>query len=228
MIASVLAVLTGIAGTLVYSGQTVSWRQQVESGELANAEAIAKSALAYARNNQGNYPASLAALLRNGLIALNNTRSPFGGVQTPRDVFRLNVELQTLQRFQHLDRHFPGYFTPIVQVLGATLAQEIDTYSDYQYFGSGLTLPASQNADAKLPEEIIIVTSRNAIMRRQLTVAFADGRAIYLDQEEAEFALLTSNEARVAMGFSAIRPPQAIERAQKLKQTPSAPPPPRN
>jgi hypothetical protein len=144
--------------------------------------------------------------------------SPFGSLIKPQDMPRLRMELVTLQQFNRAG------LQAAEQALTNVFAQEIAGLGDYQYFGAGLTLP-NDGADPKatLPEEIILACSRGAIMRTNLTVAFADGRAIFLDQGMAESALLASNNAREALGFDAIRPPEVIRRAQQYKTAPSAP-----
>jgi hypothetical protein len=216
--ASIVAIVSGIAGPLVFSWQSMIWHQQVEHRELGNAESIAKGATAYARRHDGQYPDALVTLLCTGDVPLENMNSPFGSMIRPQDMQRLRMELVTLQQFNRAGLQAPE------QALTAVFAQEINKLGDYQYFGTGLTLPnGGADPKATLPEEIILASSRNAIMRTNLTVAFADGRATFLDQGDAEAALTRSNNARTSLGFDIIRPPEVIQRAQKYKNAPSAP-----
>jgi hypothetical protein len=216
--ASIIALVTGIAGPLVFAWQSMLWHQKVENRELSNVESVAKGATAYARRHDGDYPDSLVTLLRSGDVPLENMNSPFGSLIKPQDMQRLQAELVMLRQF-HLAR-----IKPVEQALTAVFTQEIDTLGDYQYFGAGLVLPhAGKDPKETLPEEIILATSRNAIMRTNLSVAYADGKGEFLDQGMAESALAKSNQARESLGFNPIRPPEVIQRAQKYKTAPSAP-----
>jgi hypothetical protein len=144
--------------------------------------------------------------------------SPFGSLIKPQDMERLQAELVMLRLFHR------AKIEPVEQTLNAVFTQEIDTLGDYQYLGAGLVLRnGGKDPKETLPEEIILASSRNAIMRTNLSVAYADGKAEFLDQGMAESALAKSNQARESLGFDPVRPPEVIQRAQKYKTAPSDP-----
>jgi hypothetical protein len=198
------------------------FRKARETRELANVAAISKGAVQYARNHGGEFPDSLSTMLLDGELKLQDLGSSYGSSQQPADVQRLTAELTILQMLQQIPDGLPVDRDVLIGPLDMVFGQDVDEKSDYQYFGAGLRLPDTRPA-AALPEEIILATSRFAISGSQMTVAYADGSATFLDLANAESALIASNAARTANGFDAVRPPDVVQRAQKYKQAPSGP-----
>jgi hypothetical protein len=219
VIASIFGLLIGIAGTGVFVRQTILWHAAVEEREFQNVHTIAQEALKYARSHDGNYPPHLLDLLRTKQITLQTIRTPLGSDLRPIHMQLMTMQLNMLDNFDRIESQSDAALAIAKFQTTALLTLEIDSRADYQYFGAGLKLPSLTKS---LPEEIILVTSKNAIKGKQLSIGYVNGEAEFLFREAAETALRQSNDARQSEGFPPIRPPGVIHRAQKQERQDSA------
>jgi hypothetical protein len=203
MVASVLALLMGIAGSAIFAWQSKHWHMAMEQRELGNVAAIATAARRYAQHNGGVYP-ELPVLMERGGVKADQFHSPFGSEES-------------LKKRKELS---PGDF-----------ATWYAKHSDYLYFGGDLRLappptaatesstgPATRPGMEELPAEIIVTCSEDAIMRTSLSVGFADGHGAFLDLSEAKAALAASNEARRKLGLPEVRNPDSVRKAEELER----------
>jgi hypothetical protein len=72
-----------------------------------------------------------------------------------------------------------------------------------------MTAPAGTHAE--LFSQVVVVARWDPIERKSLTLAYADGRAEFLDEADALRAWAASNKARQALGFHAVEEPKAFE-----------------
>ena len=201
--ASLIAILTGLAGTAIYAKQAAIWRTSSSEHELANVGAIASAAQRYATEHAGVYPADLAILLEQKYIAPETLLSPLLATKPLTD------DLAALR----------AKSTP------AELLALVDAHSDYTYVGGDLKLPpppapagtqptgTTLPSAATLPKEIIVAYAKYTIMGTNLAIAFADGTTSFNSREEVESVLLAANKARASLGLPALAEPDTIRNA---------------
>jgi hypothetical protein len=186
----VLAIVTGFAGPLVFAGQTLTYRKAAEGHELGNVAAIANAAREYAVAHDGVYPADLAMMLKDGMIAPAILHSPYAA--TPlADVAEL------------------GKLT-----VADDVAKYVEAHSDYQYFGGDLRLKKEMDQDTF--GKIVVATAREPIMRINIAVGFADGSSEFTSLDEAEEVVKGANAARTKLGFGAMEPPGSVSKAEQV------------
>ncbi len=155
--------------------------------------AIANAAREYAVKHGGTYPLDLGVLLEEKWIAPKDLHSPYAG--TPI------AERTAMGPQDHSRGDFLKY---------------VDEHSDYQYFGGDLSgakilsamsewkqgpqIASTQDEDAF--QKIIVASGKDPIMRVHIAVGFADGRADFVDLEEAEKVVATANDGRARLGFA--------------------------
>jgi hypothetical protein len=220
--ASLAAILLGFAGTLFFMFHGLHFRKERETRELDRVAMIVKRATRYAHDHGGAFPDSLSQMLLDRYLTLEDVRSSYATLQKPSDRERLQAELAALQAFEPIEKILPNSRAILVGPLRVAFDKDVEQNSDYQYFGAGLAI-SPKGPKPELPQEIIIAASRYAISGSEMTVGFANGTAEFLNLGNAESALRESNEARTALGFEPIRPPELIQHAQKYKTAPSAP-----
>lgn len=185
-VASVLAIVLGMAGTLAYTWQAVQSRQARETLELDHVQAVAKAAAAYAGTHEGAYPADLLVLLEDGQLNPQALQSPFG-------------------RRDPLFNDFPPTHAGVPR---QDLLKSIETASDYLYLGNDLkTVPQDIAGD------LLVAVSTNTVMRVNLAVACADGKSRFIRLEEVPGVVAACNAAREKMGLGQLRPPAIIQAA---------------
>ncbi|MGN6368508.1 MAG: hypothetical protein ACTHN5_09625 [Phycisphaerae bacterium] len=187
--ACILAILTGFAGPLVYTKQTLDFKGATEAGELAHITAIDKAARQYADAHDGNYAPDLATLLDANLLSTDILHSPY--------------EAGT-------------YAWPTTLPAHDALEKLITDHADYQYFGAGLKTVDPKNPQAQSEfDHIIIVAKRYPIARKEISIAFGDGHADFVTGDDWELLWTRSNDARRSLGFPEVRRPSTSEPAPK-------------
>lgn len=185
--ASVLAILLGLAGSMLYTKQSVDLRGVREQRELQNVRSIAVAARKFAEEKGGAYPADFAALLQAKYLEPEQLLSPYAGSGT-----------EYLQK-QKLS-------------LGTAEGRAaVATHSDYTYVGGDLRSGIEGEAASK----IIVVYKTEPVMRVHFAVGYVNGSGRFLKLEEAKEALGATNEARKTLGLPELVRPGAIERAEK-------------
>jgi hypothetical protein len=194
-VASVAALLLGMAGTLLYTWQAVQSRQAREGLELANVRAIARAAGAWAVQNGGAYPADLLVLLENQEMKPQTLQSPFGRHDPLFDDFApANKPTETSASLAGAQR--------------TELLRTVETASDYLYLGGDLKNVPPADAPA-----LIVAVSANAVLRVSLAVALADGTSRFLTLEEVPTVIARCNAARQKLGLGDLRPPAILQSA---------------
>ncbi|HUO10061.1 MAG TPA: hypothetical protein VM008_17275 [Phycisphaerae bacterium] len=184
----ILAILTGFIGPLVYTRQTLDFKQITETGELANVSAIATAARQYAQAHDGNYPPDLATLLTDKRLSPEDLHSPY--------------EAGTFNWPNPLPPH-------------DDLEKLIADHSDFQYFGTGLKTVDAQGEQAKSDfAHIVIAAKRYPIARKEISIAFGDNHADFVGGEDWETIWTRSNDARRSLNFPEVRPPSTSEPAK--------------
>ncbi len=209
---SLLSLLVGLVGPMVFARQSLTWRLAIENRELANVVSIVNASRSYAQSHDGQFPRDLHTLLDAKLLTPDDLHSPFGNGE----------EITMRQRVKN------GKMTP----------QQFDEWyarhSDYDYYGSDYTLQAITAATrptttatataASAPaatadlSKVIIAASTDVIMSTKLSAGFLDGHGEFIGLEAAEVALKATNDARAAMGLSALRPPSSVEHAREMER----------
>ena len=192
-VACIVAMLSGFVGPLVYTKQTLDFKRVTESGELANVAAIATAARQFAESHDGNYAPDLATLLESNLITPATLHSPY--------------EAGTFAWPTTLPAH-------------DALNKLVDEHSDFQYFGAGLKIVdakgpgggGGEQADSDFAH-IVIATKRYPIARKEISIAFGDGHADFVEGDDWELLWTRSNDARRSLGFPEVRPPSTSEPA---------------
>ncbi len=185
-LASVLAIVLGMAGTLAYTWQAVLSRQAREMLELGHVQAVAQAAAACAGTHEGAYPADLLALLEDGQLNPQALQSPFG----------------------RRDPLFNDFARARIGVPRRDLLKSIETASDYLYLGGDL-----KNVPQNVAGDLLVAVSTNTVMRVNLAVAFADGKGRFITLEEVPRVVAACNVARGKMGLGELRPPAIIQAA---------------
>jgi hypothetical protein len=188
----VLAMVVGLAGTLVFTKQSFDYRMQAEGQELGNVAAIANAARGYATAHGGTYPADLGVMLEEKLITPETLHSPNAGTAL--------AERTTMGPEDKTRGDFLKY---------------VEAHSDYQYFGGNLKLKDGAEEFSK----IVVASGYEPIKRTNLVVGFADGRADFVDLEEAENVVKAANAARAKLGFAAMLPPESVTKAEEFEKT---------
>lgn len=198
IVLSILALATGFVGPLMYARQATMWRAEVEQRELGNVESVATAARTYAKEHGGVYPPDMAAMLEGKYLTPDRLISPLGKTAPlTEDVGEMRKKM-----------------TP------AQLSDAIDQHSDYQYFGSDLVLP---KGGGDLPADIVVATSRDALMGTYLSVAYASTPGPELvtlgpdpDQpgprHDVQTILKATNEARAKLGLPELKEPGVVAR----------------
>ncbi|HVX84108.1 MAG TPA: hypothetical protein VH253_04770 [Phycisphaerae bacterium] len=221
---SIVALLSGGVGPLIFARQSIAWHIAMEAKERQNVSRIAEAAYRWALDHGGHYPATLQEMVDGKLLTPDDLHSPFG-----------NSDAMD-QRRKLSPADFDKWYA---------------THSDYSYFGGDLdlhaalrvvgpaTAPAAGDmaaataaatraafpALAQLPDDLIIAASYDVIMSTHMSASFMDGRADFLDLEKAEAALKATNAEREKMGLPDIRPPGAVERAREEERQDATPSP---
>ncbi|MEI8194831.1 MAG: hypothetical protein WCI73_02865 [Phycisphaerae bacterium] len=204
------ALLLGLAGPVIYSWQTLQFRQAMQNAETANVSAIVSFChhyAEYAEGNHGSYPPDLATLVSNGGggVLIESLVSPYTG-QTP-DVFGSLPTPATTAPQSSAD--IPS---ALPKVTFTEFAAKVRVHSDYEYVGADLRT----DLFAKVPElkkNAIVVFSKEARMRAFIAVGFADGRVELLGPEQTIAALKANNESRAQAGLPPLSPPQSVTAA---------------
>jgi hypothetical protein len=185
-VASLLAILTGLVGPALYARQAVVWRKATDDREIGNVRAIAAAARTYANEHGGAYPPDLATMLEQKFITPQTLLSPYNATAPlTDDVAALRAK-----------------FSP-EQVYGT-----VDAHSDYQYLAGDVKVPAGGD----VPKAIIVACGKDAIMRVNVSVAFADATASYITMENKEKLLEASNSARATLGLPPMTTPAVVQR----------------
>ena len=185
-LACALAMLTGLAGPMVYAHQTLQWRLATEGRELQNVRAIAVAADKYAAAHDGRYPADIGVLLEQKYLTPQTLLSPFAATPTlTDDVAALHAKMKE-----------------------ADVLSAINAHCDYTYVGADLQRPAT----GALPPKIIVVYAREPVMRTNLALAFADGSGEFITLDQAESVLKASNAARATLGLPPLQQPDSVAR----------------
>jgi hypothetical protein len=183
--------LTGFAGPLIFTKQTLDFKRVTEAGELANVTAIATAARQYAESHDGNYAPDLATLLESNLITPATLHSPY--------------EAGTFAWPATLPAH-------------DALNKLVDEHADFQYFGAGLKIVDAQGAGGEQAKSefthIVIAAKRYPIARKEISIAFGDNHADFVDGDDWELLWTRSNDARRSLGFPEVRPPSTSEPAK--------------
>jgi hypothetical protein len=185
--ASILAIVLGLAGTMLYAKQTVDLRGGMEKRELQNVREIALAAKKYAEDKGGQYPPDFAALLQGNYLEPERLLSPYAGAGTEY-IQKEKLSLDTPQGRAAVAGH-----------------------ADYTYVGGDL----KAGIDKEAASQIIVVYKTEPVMRVHFAVGFVDGSGRFLRLEEAQEALAKTNAARKALGLPELIRPGAIERAEK-------------
>ncbi len=206
VIFSVLALITGLVGPMVFAKQSLDWRVAIENRELDNVRGIVSASKAYAATHDGRFPKDINALLDGGFLKPEELHSPFGNGESIDMRERVKKHTMTAEEF----------------------ATWYARHSDYDYYGSDYTLSMFGGATTRAatsapsanvdPSRIVIAASTDVIMSDKLSAGFLDGHAEYVGLEEAEAALTGTNDARAGLGLPALRPPRSIEHARDLER----------
>jgi hypothetical protein len=185
---SMLAIILGLGGTIIYANQAIKLRTMKEQYELDNVAAIARGAKEYAKGHEGAYPPNLLVLLEAGLIKPKNLRSPY-----------------TIKDSTFFDR-----YENEAKMLASrdALLQVVEAKSDYLYVGGDL-----RTAEAAVEKDLLVAFSNTTIMRVSLAICAADGVPRFIRREDASGVMEACNKARAALGLGALRPPQIIQNA---------------
>ena len=163
-------------GMIVFAVQSVSIHKAQETIEFQHMRDIAKACVSYARAHDGNYPAHLAVLVRDGRIKLADLSDPTNGL----------VALKLP----------PGW-----KKLGAKeLDMVIRRNSDFRYAGRGLTLSADGRVTPNI-KKIILLFKNSQEQINAGPIAFADGRVRYFDGLQMIKVLRRCNIARKEIGL---------------------------
>ncbi|HVT83259.1 MAG TPA: hypothetical protein VHM90_21650 [Phycisphaerae bacterium] len=184
-----VAIFSGIAGSLLYTRQAFDFRQSREGLELANIKALALAARDYAAQHNGQYPPDILTLLDDSSLHPAALQSPFG------------KRSDLLQHLPDLPRQFPKREDRV---------KAIDEASDYLYVGADLKSPPE---DAQ--KDLIVALSANTVLREHAGVAYADGHATFFTRDDAGKVMQEWNAARRKIGMDEARPPALIEAALK-------------
>jgi hypothetical protein len=187
--ASAVAIVLGIAGSMMYAKQTVEWRRGTEGRELENVQAIAKAAVAYAVD-KGTYPPGFAEMLGGKYLEPERLLSPFAGAGT-----------EYLQKNK-------------ITVESPEGRAAVAAHADYTYVGGDLKGPVP----AEVGKRLIVVYKTEPVMRVHFAAGYADGSGKYLTLEEAQKALEETNGARKELGVGPLERPEAIERAEEAEK----------
>jgi hypothetical protein len=203
---SLLSLLTGLVGPMLFAKQSLTWRLAIENQELANVVGIVTASRTYAQGHDGKFPPDLNALLDAGLLTAEHLHSPFGNGETITMQERVKNQKMTAQEF----------------------ATWYARHSDYDYYGGDYTLqaiaastrPAASAPAAPAPDfsRVIIAASTDVIMSSKLSAGFLDGHGEFIGLEGAEAALKATNDARAGMNLPVLRPPRSIEHAREMER----------
>lgn len=183
---SVVGIVAGMGGMMVYTRQAVMSRQAREEMELRNVQAVAKGAAAYAAGHEGAYPTDMLVMLEGGQLAPAALQSPFG---------------QRSPLFDQFEKVRAG--TSRVELL-----KSVETAADYLYLGGDL-----KGVPGELAGEVMVAASTNTVMRENYAVAFADGKARFITVEEVPGVMAACNQARGKMGLGVLKAPPVIQAA---------------
>jgi hypothetical protein len=186
VVASLLAIVLGMAGTLTYTWQAVQSRQARETLELDHVQAVAKAAAAYAGTHEGAYPADLLAMLEGGQLNPQALQSPFG----------------------RCDPLFNDFARARAGLPRQDFLKSVETAADYLYLGGDL-----KNVPPDVAGGLLVAVSTNTVMRVSLAVACADGKSRFITLEEVPGVVAACNAARRKIGLGELRPPAIIQAA---------------
>jgi hypothetical protein len=204
-VASLLALALGMAGTLLYTWQSVQSRQARENLESANVRAIARAAGAWATQHGGEYPADLLVLLEDQEIPPQALQSPYGR----RDPF-LNSFMPAFK--------LPGWPASLPATQRADLLRSVESASDYLYLGGDLKHVPPDAAPA-----LIVAVSANTVLRVSLAVAFADGTSRFITVDQVPTVIAACNAARKKLGLADLHPPAILQSALDEVKAPNKP-----
>ena len=145
-----------------------------------------KKEKSYADEHNGQYPPNLLVLLQEKLLTPQTLQSPFG------------------QRSEFFDH----YSEAASKASPTDLLKSVETASDYLYHGADL-----HNVPPELAKDLIVASSNNTVLRMKLAIAFADGTARFIDVDDVQPVMKSSNAARERLGLGPLRPPAIIQQA---------------
>jgi hypothetical protein len=187
---SILAIILGMGGPIVFFAQGMNWRHSIEYGELIRAGTIAKAARAYAEAHAGQFPPGLATLV----------------AADEKDAWHIRPE-DLLSPFR------PTRPVDVAAVRSASAADAeklVLAHSDFAYLGADL--PGQEKfVYQKDAGAIIAVASKQengaAFDRRigdNITIAFASGEPRFVPAWELAKVIEASNAARADRGLPPI------------------------
>ncbi len=163
-------------GMMVFAIQSVNVHKDQETLEFKRMGDIARASINYARAHDGNFPAHLAVLVRDGRIKITDLSDPTNGL----------VPLQLPPTWKNLS------------------ARELDMVirrnSDFRYAGRGLSLSADGRITPDL-KKIILLFKNSQEEISAGPVAFADGKVHYFGGRAMIKVLARCNVARGEIGL---------------------------
>jgi hypothetical protein len=164
-------------GLIVFAVQSVSIHKAQESIQFQHMRDIAKACIAYARAHDGNYPAHLLVLIRDGRIKPADLSDPTNGLVAIKLPPQWN-KLSTKE--QEFFIHHEG--------------------SDFRYAGQGLTLAAGGRITPNI-RKIILLFRNSQEPINSGPIAFADGKVRYFSGLQMIKVLHRCNIARKEIGL---------------------------